>query len=116
MTDEEITKEFSDMSIPAFVTGLLGLELKRKFEGMEIETDSLKLTDSERRARFSGRLRLLRKTLGLKQSDVAAALHISTQAYAIYETGKREPNLKNLIGIARTLKTSTDWLLGETPT
>lgn len=115
MTSEELKKKFSDM--PAIVAGLLNhevlLEHLRKDTGEPPEFDSLKLSDEERRKRFGARLKLFRQALGIKQNELAAKLNISPQALAIYETGRREPNLKNLILLARTLHTTTDALLGE---
>ena len=117
MTNAEFTKDISDMPLSAVVTGLLNhevmLEHLRKATGEPPEFDSLKLSDEERRKRFGARLKLFRQALGIKQNELAAKLNISPQALAIYETGRREPNLKNLIAIARALNTSTDSLLGE---
>ena len=118
MQNEETTKDFSNFSPTAIVTGLLNhevmLEHLRKATGEPPEFDSLKLSDEERRKRFGARLKLFRQALGIKQNELAAKLKISPQALAIYETGRREPNLKNLILLARTLHTTTDSLLGET--
>ena len=117
MTNEEFTKDISNMPLPAVVTGLLNHEVMldhlRKATGEPPEFDSLKLSDEERRKRFGARLKLFRQALGIKQNELAAKLNISPQALAIYETGRREPNLKNLILLARTLHTTTDSLLGE---
>lgn len=93
-------------------TGLLNLEIMRKY-GDAPEFDSLKLSDEERRKRFGARIKFLRQTLGMKQADLAEKLNVSPQAIAIYETGRREPGLKNLIQLARALDVSADWLLGE---
>ena len=114
MTNEEFAQKFSDMPPTAIATGLLNLEIMRN-KTKEIELDSLKLSDEERRKRFGTRLKLLRQALGLKQTELATKLNISPQALAIYETGKREPNLKNLIALSRALNTTADWLLGEPP-
>ncbi len=117
MQNEETTKDFNNFSPTAIVTGLLNhevmLEHLRKATGEPPEFDSLKLSDEERRKRFGARLKLFRQALGIKQNELAAKLKISPQALAIYETGRREPNLKNLILLARTLHTTTDSLLGE---
>lgn len=89
------------------------LEHLKKNTPEPLEFDSLKLTDEERRKRFGARLKFFRKALGIKQNELASQLGITPQALAIYETGRREPNLKNLIALARALHTSTDSLLGE---
>lgn len=112
MTNGELSQELNNISPTALVAGLLKLELMRG-KTKEIEFDSLKLSDDERRKRFGARIKLLRQALGLKQVDLAAKLKITPQAVSIYETGEREPNLKNLIAISRALGTTTDWLLGE---
>lgn len=112
MQNEEVTKDFSIFSPTAIATGLLNLELTRE-NPTGFERDSLKLSDNERRKRFGARLKLLRQALGLKQADLAEKLKVSTPAIAVYETGKREPSLKNLIQLSRALNTTTDWLLGE---
>lgn len=119
MTNEELAKEISQYPLTAIATGLLNLENNRESAlakaCKEIELDSLKLSDEERRKRFGARIRMMRQLLGLKQVDLAEKLNISPQALAIYETGRREPNLKNLIALARALNTTADWLLGEPP-
>lgn len=103
---------------PTIAQDLLGnteiwIEHLKKNPGKPLEFDSLKLTDEERRKRFGARLKFFRKALGIKQNELASQLGITPQALAIYETGRREPNLKNLIALARALHTSTDSLLGE---
>lgn len=117
MSREEIAQELNEVSRPALVTGLLNhaimLEHMKNNSDEPIEFDSLKLSDAERRKRFGTRIKLLRQALGLKQADLAAKLNISPQALAIYETGRREPNLKNLILLSRVLGVPADWLLGE---
>lgn len=55
----------------------------------------------------------LRKETGLTQNDIAAHLGISRQAYANYETGKREPDLKTLVNIANFFGVTVGYLLGE---
>ena len=112
MNTEKFVQELDTIPPDVLATGLLNLELMRG-NTTGIEFDSLKLSDEERRKRFGARIKLLRQALGLKQADLAAKLNISPQALAIYETGRREPNLKNLISLSRALGTSADWLLGE---
>ena len=112
MVNEEITNELDNVSPTAVATGLLNLEIMRKYADAP-EFDSLKLSDEERRKRFGARLKYLRQALGLKQIDLAEKLSVSPQAIAIYENGRREPGLKNLIQLSRALNVSADWLLGE---
>ncbi len=117
MTEGEFVKDISQYPLTAIATGLLKLENNRESAldkaNKEIEMDSLKLSDDERRKRFGARIRTMRQLLGLKQVDLAKKLKLSPQAVAVYETGKREPNLKTLIALSRALGTSADWLLGE---
>ena len=117
MGNEDHADKLLNVPLPVVITGLLDyaamLEHLKKNSNEPLEFDSLKLPDDERRKRFGARLRLFRKALGIKQAELAARLNVSPQAIAVYETGKREPNLKNLIALARALNTSTDSLLGE---
>lgn len=99
-------------SPPVIAEALLGLEFQLK-HGKALEADTLKMTDEDRRKFFAARLKMLRKALGLKLSDVADKMGVTPQAVSIYESGKREPGLKNLIALSRILNTTTDWLLGE---
>ena len=47
-------------------------------------------------ATFSERFRELRKEKGMSQRELATALHMSNSAVAMYETGKRQPDLEAL--------------------
>ena len=60
------------------------------------------------------RLKELRLSRKLKQSDMADLLDISTNSYQRYELEKREPNLTTLILLADYFNVSTDYLLGRT--
>lgn len=55
----------------------------------------------------------LRKNTGLTQNDIANHLGISRQAYANYETGKREPDINTLLSLAEFFNVSVDTLLGN---
>lgn len=114
MTDEEFTQKISDFSPTDIATGLLNLELMRT-KAADVELDSLKLSDAERRKRFGTRIKLLRQALGLKQEQLAEKLNLTPQALSVYESGRREPSLKNLIALSRALETTPNWLLGEPP-
>ena len=59
------------------------------------------------------RLKQLRLSAGLTQAQVSAFLNISQQAYANYESGKREPDYKTLSALADYFCVSTDYLLGR---
>lgn len=119
MTDEEFAKEISQYPLTAIATGLLKLESERESAldkvCRETEFDSLKLSDTERRKRFGDKIRMMRQLLGLTQSDLATKLGVTKSAITLYETGKSEPNFKNLIKLSRVLSVTTDWLLGEPP-
>lgn len=57
-------------------------------------------------------LRRFRKTFGLKQDDIAAALGVTRQVYQPYETGRTLPSVKTILKIAEAFDVSTDYLLG----
>lgn len=58
-------------------------------------------------------LREYRKNRGKTQEEMAKLLNISQQAYANYETGKREPDIKTLIQLADYYQISLDILTGR---
>lgn len=64
---------------------------------------------------FSKRLRTLRMEKGMKQSELAEALHFSQGMASAYENG-REPPFDVLVQIANYFDVSTDYLLGLTST
>ena len=61
---------------------------------------------------IGNRIRTLREKIGLKQSDIANALQISSQAVSKWERGENTPDISILVPLAKLLGTSTDWLLG----
>lgn len=61
------------------------------------------------------RIRELREEQDLKQSAVAALLHISQATYSRYESGALDLPTGILIALARFYGVSTDYLLGLTP-
>lgn len=63
---------------------------------------------------FTNRLVQLRKIRGLTQQQIADKIGINRGSYSNWEKGKREPNLENIIKIAKILNTTTDYLLGLT--
>lgn len=60
------------------------------------------------------RIKKLRQSLFLSQSELAQQLHCTQAALSQYESGNREPGLQELVRIAKALHTSTDYLLGLT--
>ena len=60
------------------------------------------------------RLKELRLSHDLKQSDMANVLEISTRGYRHYELAEREPNLTTLIFLADYFNVSLDYLVGRT--
>ena len=58
-------------------------------------------------------LLLLRKRKGATQKEVASYLKISRQAYANYETGKREPDIDTLKSLSLYFEVSIDVLLSH---
>ena len=59
------------------------------------------------------RMRELRKARGMRQSDVADQLGVTRACYNFWETGRREPNLKNLCRLADLFRVTVDDLLGR---
>lgn len=62
---------------------------------------------------LSKKLKELRLSQNLSQSDVAKRLHISPSIVSGYETGERTPSTENLLALAYLYKCSTDYLLGK---
>ena len=63
---------------------------------------------------FSKRLKELRLSNNLKQSDIAKVLGIGTNSYQKYELDQRFPKPDILINIADYFDVSVDYLLGRT--
>lgn len=55
-----------------------------------------------------------RKTLHLRQEDVANHLHVSKSTFCNYENNVHEPTLDTLVSLADLFDVSTDFLLGRT--
>lgn len=70
-----------------------------------------RLQDAYRR-RFGERLKAAREAAGLSRKELGDAINISPAGYAYYERGQRDVTPTSLIRIARTLKVSSDWLIG----
>lgn len=59
------------------------------------------------------RLKELRMSQSLSQSEVAKKLRISPSIVLGYETGDRTPSTENLLALSYLYKCSTDYLLGK---
>lgn len=62
---------------------------------------------------FGERLKNLRESEGLKQTELAEKLNLTSAALSQYEKGVREPNSEMLKKIADYFDVSTDFLLGR---
>ncbi len=58
------------------------------------------------------RLKEARQRSGMKQNELADLIHVSRQAYSLYERGKRRPGWETMIALSKALNVSTDFLLG----
>ena len=61
---------------------------------------------------WSQRLKYLRESNNLSQSDVAKVIRCSQVAYGMYELGKRRIPLDKLIVLAKYYRVSMDYLVG----
>lgn len=62
---------------------------------------------------FSENLKATRKEKGITQLQLASALNVANGTVAMWETGKREPDLKTIRRIAEVLEVTTSYLIGE---
>ena len=117
ITNEEISQELNGMSPSKVASELLNLERMiehlKKSSGEPIKFDSLKLSNDALRKDFGARIRIMRKSLGLTQADLAKKIEVTKQSITAYELGLREPSFRNLIRLSRALNVTIDWLLGE---
>ena len=68
--------------------------------------------DEQKRREIVGtKIRMIREMKGLNQADVAKMLGVTPSLIANYESGRREPTIKNLIKLVKLLNISSDWLL-----
>jgi len=58
------------------------------------------------------RLKYLRKSNNLSQTDVAGVLHCSQAAYGMYELGKRKISADKLLSLAQYYHVSMDYIMG----
>ena len=61
---------------------------------------------------FGERLKEARKARGWTQDKLAQETGLLNSAISHFETGRREPNLKNLVLLIRTLECEASWILG----
>ena len=111
MTVDEIQAQIEQAPLTVVAEGLLGLT-NPQWKALAAKVPQ---TDDERRKMIGARLRTVRELQGLTQREVAEKVGTSTALITTYETGTREPSLKKLIQLAKTLNFSTDWLLGLPP-
>lgn len=63
---------------------------------------------------FAERLRILRLTRNLKQSDVADIMGVSTRLASYYEAGRHFPkDIQAFINLSQYFNVSIDWMLGN---
>ncbi len=62
---------------------------------------------------FGKNLKELRLENDLSQTSLGKVLNVSNQTISAWENGTREPDLDNLVNIARYFEISLDFLLGE---
>ncbi len=119
MTNGELAKELSQYPLTAIATGLLDFEKFNKHLNQKNEESStknpLKMPEEERKKLFGERIKMMRKLRGFTRSEFAKQLGVSRPLIAAYETGTREPSLKNLIALIQVLKIDSNWLLGLSP-
>ncbi len=60
---------------------------------------------------FAERVKVLRKKLGLNQTELAEQLGISQTAYSKYERGLSEPTLETLLKLTEIGQVTLDWFL-----
>ncbi len=65
-------------------------------------------------ADLSVRLKEVRIMRKRKLKEAAACLGIQVRSYQAYESGEREPGVKNLIALADFYDVSLDYLMGRT--
>ena len=69
--------------------------------------------DEEERRRLGGRLREVRKYLGLKQKEVATCLNIPRTALADIENGRRKAEVIELTRLAKLYRQPVAYFTGE---
>ena len=62
--------------------------------------------------KFPERLKKAREQRGISQSELGRILRIMPSNIVLYEQGKTEPSLENIVFIAKILGVTVDWLVG----
>ena len=70
------------------------------------------MVQKTRRNRFAEKLKALRTDAKLNQVALAQLLGVTQVTVSLYESGRREPNLDDLMNICERLNTSPNELLG----
>lgn len=60
---------------------------------------------------LGARIAALRRQAGMRQSELARALAVSSSAVGMYEQGRREPSLDRIVALSRLFGVSADFLL-----
>ena len=63
---------------------------------------------------FAERLRAMRESRGISQSELAALSGLQVSAVSHFETATRRPSFDNLKRLADALRVTTDYLIGRT--
>lgn len=58
------------------------------------------------------KIKLLRQEKGITQADLANALSVTRSAVALWETDNTDPDIKNIIALAKFFSVTTDFLFG----
>ena len=113
----EIIKEYEKLikSLPPVSPTVLVNELITESQALTKQSEKNPKDEQERRQLFGARMKMIRQMLGLKQADIAKKLNVTIQSIKNYESGIREPSIKNLIALAHILNVTTDWLLDVQP-
>lgn len=77
------------------------------------ENERFTFEDTRLKEIVGKRLASLRKQAKMRQTDVAAALGISSTAYLYYEAGRNEMGYSNLLALADLFDVSVDYILGR---
>lgn len=64
--------------------------------------------------KLAERLKELRRSRGVTQTQVAEYLGLKLRAYQYYESGEHRPEYEKLMALADFFEVTTDYLLGRT--
>lgn len=71
------------------------------------------IASGPRPATFRQRMRAARASAGLTQDELAELAGVTLQTVSRIECGRRDPTIKTLRELARALRVSVAWLIGE---